>query len=90
MGLEGAFRAGIAWLPNLWWVAPLSLLINFAVYQLLRTEGGWLYSIVLFGTVTATARILLAFLVLHEPVTVGAGISAAVLLFGTGARLFWR
>lgn len=90
VGLEFAFRAGVAWLPNLWWIAPLSLLVNFSVYRLLTGDTGWLFGIVLFGGVTAIARIGLTFLVFHEPVTPGSIIAGVALVVGAGARLFWR
>ena len=90
VGLEFAFRSGVEWWRNLWWVAPASLLVNFSIYRLLTTDYGWLSSIVLFGLTTALLRIALTFIILHEPVSVGSVVAAGVLGVGAVVRLFVR
>lgn len=90
VGMELAFRRGASWLENFWWIAPGSMLINFALYQLLRTDGGWLYSIALFGVVTASMRIIIAFGFTHEPITAGTLIAGGCLLLAALTRLVWR
>ena len=89
-GLEFAYRGRVDWLHNLWWIVPGAIGVNFGVYQLLRTDFGWLPSMVLFGAVTATCRIALAFLVIHEPVTAPNLAAALVMVAGVGIKLFWR
>ena len=88
--LEFAFHNKLNWWHNLWWLAPAAVVINFFVSQLLRTDFGWLPSMVLFGVVTASWRIGLAFGVSHEPLTAPNIVSALVMLAGVGIKLFWR
>ena len=90
VGLEFGFRSGVDWWRNLWWIAPTGLLVNFSVYQLLRTDHGWLASIVLFGLTTALLRIFISFIVLHEPVSAGNIVAAAVLATGALVKLLFR
>ena len=86
--LEFQFRRGLLWLPNVWWIVPLNILIGFSVYQMFRHGTDWLHTVVLFGAVNTAARILLAFFVLHEPTTPGAYLTAGILVVGVLARLF--
>ena len=89
-GLELAFRSHVNWWHNGWWLVPTAVGINFSIYQLLRTDFGWLPSMVLFGAVTAAWRIGLAFGVIHEPITAPNVVSALVMIAGVGIKLFWR
>lgn len=88
--VEFQYRNGLEWWPNLWWLVPLLLLLNFAIYQLLRSDLGWLPSIVIFGAVTAGLRIALTFAVLHEPTTPGNLAAGVLLMLGAALRIFWR
>ena len=90
--MEFAYAQGwvTSWWRSAWWILPLGALVNFSIYQLLRTDFGWLPSMVLFGAVTATLRIGLAFGVAHEAVTAPNVVSALVMLAGVGIKLFWR
>lgn len=83
-------RRGMAWTDLWWWAIPSAFLIQLSVWHLVRSDMGWLPSIVLFGAVTAVVRIGLAFLVLHEPVTVPNVVAGAVLVGVVGVRLVWR
>ena len=90
VGLEFAFRSGVSWFVNWWWIIPLSVLINFCIYQLLQTDGSWVYSIALFGFMTALLRVILSLVVLGEPPTIGTMIAAGALLGGASSRILWR
>lgn len=90
--MEFAYSQGwvTSWWRNVWWILPLGVLVNFGVYQLLRTDFGWLPSMVLFGAVTATLRIGLAFGVVHTPPTSANLASGAALIASTVLKLVWR
>ena len=88
--LEWQFRQGVDWLRNLWWIAPVSLAVNYFIARLLYTDFGWLPSIVLFGAITASLRIGLAFWVAHEPPTLPNLVASGLLVVGVCIRLIWR
>ena len=90
IGLEFAASANLNWWHNFWWVAPAALGVSFGVWQLLSTDFGWLPSMVLFGAVTATLRIGLAFGVTHEPLNAPNIIMTIVMIASIGFKLFWR
>ena len=90
VGLEAAYRSDISWWGNLWWILPVIVLLNFGIYQLLNTEMGWLPSIVLFGAMTASLRLVVAFTVVHEPVTLANLIAGAALATVALSRIVWR
>ena len=91
-GLEFAYAHGLvtSWWRAAWWLVPLAVLVNFGIYQLLRTGFGWLSSMVLFSAVVAAWRIGLAFGVTHEPITTPHVAAALVMVVGVGIKLFWR
>ena len=90
--MEFAYAQGwvTSWWRSAWWILPLGALVNFAVYQLLRTDFGWLPSMVLFGAVTATLRLGLAFGVMGTSPTPANVAAAIVLIVGVLIKLFWR
>ena len=90
VGLELAYRRGIDFWPNSWWIAPTSLLLTYGIYHTVRSDLGWLGGIVIFGAMTATLRLGLAFTLGHETPSVGSFVSGAVLGLGVLVRLIWR
>lgn len=90
VGLELAYRRGLAFWPNVWWIAPLSLLLTYGIYQTVRSDLGWLGGIVIFGAMTAALRLSLAFTLGHETPSVGSFVSGVVLGLGVLVRLIWR
>ena len=90
VGLEFQFRSGMDWWRNAWWIIPVGAGVNFAIYRLLSTEMGWLPSIVLFGGMTATLRIILSLAVLRDPLHIANVVAAGVLRVGVGVRVIWR
>ncbi len=94
VGAEFLMRRGWGWLDNWYIYIPLALVINICVYQMLVTGKSWLPSIVIFGLVTAVARIILAFLVLREPASTHTILAAVVLFIPTlwkiGSNLWSR
>ena len=90
VGLELMYRRGLAFWPNVWWIAPTSLLLTFAIYNLVRGGLGWLPGMVAFATMTAGLRLLSVFVITHEPMTPANVIAGGVLLFGAMSRFIWR
>lgn len=90
VGLEFAMRRGLNWLEFAWLYVPLALFVNYAIWRMLVSSQGWLQGIVMFTMCTGILRILLAFLVIREPLSKANIVSASVLL-GTGVlNRIWR
>ena len=79
---EFIMRRGWGWMDHWYLYIAMAIIVNISVYHML-IAGKWLPSIVVFGLVTAVARILLAFLVLREPASVHTILAAAVLFIPT-------
>lgn len=74
--------------PYKWWMAPLAILINYGVVQMLRFATILDFAII-FGLIGGTLRIAYT-LMLHDHVSPGSWLGYGLILLATLLKTFWR
>lgn len=80
-----------SWTSRLWLFLPLTLLVSYSVFNLVRAPGvSLLGAFVVWTATTIVLRVLVCVCVLHDPVTKGTWAALALLVLARIIQQVWK
>lgn len=87
---EWQYRVSGAWVPNLWYIFPMQLLISYAIFRLVTMPNTSLIdAFVVFAFSTTLLRVVFSIFVLEEAIKGGTWFALGLLIMARIAQTFW-